>query len=187
MVNMMKKRINKKTILGVIALVSVIIISVVAVRAVSKSNANGNSSSSDRTIDTIEIGETYIYDGLDPDNTDNAKGDVEMTIVKARKMSEVFVQGESVEVPDGNVFVTIDLELYNPGDETVGFFSRDMFRLLENEKPFSPQFYNKGIPIAPISVKTDRVAFLTEDADVYTIQVGPVGYQTETLTLQFNE
>lgn len=142
--------------------------------------------SSQATLDEIQVERTLTFPGLDPQNTQQPKGTIEMSIPRARKLSQVQVKGEPIDAPENKVFLALDLELSNSGQEALGFFSRDYFRLLKNGKPYAPQFYNRGVGIAPVSVKNDRIAFLVEkDEKIFQIQVGELNGEKEILELRF--
>lgn len=151
----------------------------------SKSRASSNP---DITLDEIQINKLYSLPGLNPQNTKQQKGTIQTTITRARKLTQVSVKGEPVDAPEERVFLALDLELINESSETLGFFSRDYFRLILNGKPYAPQFYNRGVAVVPVAVKNDRVAFLVDkNVKVFDVQVGELQGESEILELKFKK
>jgi len=145
-------------------------------------------SNQEATIDTQDLNKTYTLPALNPSNTAQKKGLMEMTVLNARKLNQVQVEGKPVDAPAGKAFISLDIELQNKADVSLGFFSRDYIRLIEGDKPYAPQFYNRGIAVAPVSIKSDRVAFLVDKSQKnFQIRIGELQGQSELVEVNFSK
>jgi len=136
------------------------------------------------TISRHQVEETFELSGVHPQTRESVRGKVHMTVKEVRKSPSISVQGEPVDLGPNQAFLTIDLELENKNTQQLGFFARDYFRLIKNGKPLAPQFYNEGVNLAPVAVRTDRVAFLiTKDDTEFNLQIGDLSAPSETLEI----
>ncbi len=119
-------------------------------------------------------------------NTDKKPAEFHVAIKQVRLMQEVQVQGKAVLPEAGKAFLLLDLELNNKSDKELKFQGRDFFRLIVDDKPYAPQFYNSDMLISPVSVKDDRVGFVVDKtAKHFKIQVGELTKPSEVIDISF--
>lgn len=139
-----------------------------------------------KIIDQIEIGKQFEFAGLHPENRKPVTEKISFTIISAEKTDQIVVKNKLYKPPQGRVFLSLNLELKNESTQELGFFSRNLVRLMIDDKPFAPQFYNRGITVAPIAIKKDKLGFTVETKQKeFKLQVGELTGEKEIVELKF--
>jgi hypothetical protein len=183
--NKYRKVMSTRTILltGLILLVLMMALQAVRHKALSSSNPSNTVST---LTEQLNLDRHYILPALDP-TTNTFLGEMDMTVVNVSKMSEIWVKGAPVQAGAGKAFLVINLELQNQNTANLGFFARDYIRLIVDTKPYAPDFFNQGVVVAPVSVKTDRVSFVIEESlREINLRIGDLQTPIETVSVSFS-
>ena len=176
-------------ILGVVALISLVFLTGwVLKRKFFSSNTAKAGSTSKAIVDQIEVNKSFSFSARTPRDRKPISNKINFTVLTAEKTKELKVKGETRTPPEGKIFLTLTLELENPYTKDVGFFSRDLVRLIVDEKPVAPVFYNSGLVIAPVAVKKDKVGFVADkEVKTFRVQIGELKGQKEEVVLEFKK
>lgn len=136
-------------------------------------------------IATVEINRAFKFPIPGKDST-TEEGNVTFTITTAEKKDEIKVKREPRQTAKGKDYLLLRLEINNPTTGRIKFMSADYVRMIVDDKKFAPDYHNGIVDLDPISVRKDLMAFVVDEKiKSFTMQVGPLDKEKETITVEF--
>lgn len=139
----------------------------------------------ERVLASVEVNRSFFFKGYDGEG--KPRGTLGFTITTVEKENQIVVKGKPINPQKGKLFLSVNIELQNDNPRSLGISSRNLVRLIDGEgKKYAPSFYNKGVVIAPESVKKDKIGFVVEAKEKsFRLQVGEPAREKEIIEIQF--
>ena len=196
--NNLKKYDRKKLMRMALPILLVVIVLGVVVAIVKNLPDAQSNPNSDGSAD-IKIAGALATQNLDkvnkfPLKDENGKevGKFEYTVQNAELRKQILVQGRSATAVSGRVFLIFNIKINNTLDKALQINTRDYIRISLPSNPsekLAADIHNDPVEVQAISTKYTRIGLAIDEKDAkkpIEIQVGEIGGDKQTITLNFN-